>query len=113
MSAASLCSEAPCRKDHQASVLGFEHLPMDRLCDLISVACHLILLLAHLMTFLCYSTSSALRYSVFLRMIPFHASNDQAVFIAKIGQLFYICQDLEGGEQVAKCHLKTRFAQAR
>ena len=88
----TLCGEVPCRKDHRASALGFGS---------VSIAV------------LCYPTSFVPRYSVLLRMSPFDTSNDQTVFIRKIGQFFCVCQYLEDSEQILKCRLNTRFAQAR
>ena len=96
MTVPTLCWEVPCRKDqykdHRASALGFGSVPI---------------------AVLCYPTSFVSRYSVLLRMSPFDASNDQTVFIRKIGQFFCICQYLEDSEQILKCRLKTRFAQTR
>ena len=96
MTVPTLYSEVPCRKDqykdHRASARGFGSV---------------------LIAVLCYPTSFVSRYSVLLRMSPFDASNDQTVFIRKIGQFFCICQYLEDSEQILKCRLKTRFAQTR
>ena len=87
---------------------------------LMSVTCHLIPWEAcpiplgyHPMWILSHSISFVPRYFVSLRMSPFDASNDQTVVVSKIRQSVCICQYLEGGEQILKCHVKTRFTQAR